>query len=91
MKDRHVVVVSVDAMVYEDLETLSKLYAFESIWNQTARVARVKSVYPTITYPCHSTMMTGVYPDMHGIINNETLGLCQKSTPWQHERDLVKA
>ena len=29
MKDRHVVVVSVDAMVYEDLEILSKLHAFE--------------------------------------------------------------
>lgn len=91
MKDRHVVVVSVDAMVFEDLEILSKLYAFEPIWDRTARVDRVKSVYPTITYPCHSTMMTGVYPDRHGIINNETLGLCQKSTPWQHERSLVKA
>lgn len=91
MKDRHVVVVSVDAMVYEDLELLSKLYTFEKVWPATARVDRVKSIYPTITYPCHSTMMTGVYPDKHGIINNETLGLCQKSTPWQHERDLVKA
>jgi len=91
MKDRHVVVVSVDAMVFEDVELLSKLYAFERVWPQTARVDRVKSVYPTITYPCHSTMMTGVYPDRHGIINNETLGLCQKSTPWQHERSLVKA
>ena len=32
MKDRHVVVVSVDAMVYEDLEILSKLYTLEPIW-----------------------------------------------------------
>ena len=49
MKDRHVVVVSVDAMVYEDLEILSKLYTLEPIWDQTARVDYVKSVYPTIT------------------------------------------
>ncbi len=90
-KDRHVVVVSVDAMVYEDLEILSKLYAFESVWPQTARVNRVKSIYPTITYPCHSTMMTGVYPETHGIINNERLEVCKKSSPWQHERNLVKA
>lgn len=91
MKDRHVVVVSVDAMVYEDLEILSKLYAFEPIWDKTARVDRVKSIYPTITYPCHSTMMTGVYPDKHGIFNNETAVMCKKGTPWQHERSLVKA
>ena len=63
MKDRHVVVVSVDAMVYEDLETLSKLYTFEPIWNQTARVDRVKSVYPTITYPIHTSLLTGELDD----------------------------
>ena len=91
MKDRHVVVVSVDAMVYEDLEILSKLHAFEPIWDQTARVDRVKSIYPTITYPCHSTMMTGVYPDKHGVINNEHAMLCAKSAPWQHMRESVKA
>lgn len=28
--DRHVIVVSVDAMVYEDIETLSKLSAFRN-------------------------------------------------------------
>lgn len=91
MKDRHVVVVSVDAMVYEDLEILSKLYAFESVWDKTARVDKVKSIYPTITYPCHSTMMTGVYPETHGIVNNERPEVCVKSSLWQHERSLVKA
>lgn len=91
MKDRHVVVVSVDAMVYEDLEILSKLYAFEQVWDQTARVDRVRSVYPTITYPCHSTMMTGVYPETHGIVNNEKPEVCVRSSLWQHMRDLVHA
>ena len=90
MKDRHVVVVSVDAMVYEDLEILSKLYTLEPIWDQTARVDYVKSVYPTITYPCHSTMMTGVYPDKHGIVNNESKVLCAKSSPWQCMRNCLK-
>ena len=91
MKDRHVVVVSVDAMVYEDLEQLSKLYAFEEVWDRSARVDRVKSVYPTITYPCHSTMMSGVYPDKHGILQNEKQEMCVKSSLWQHMRESVKA
>ena len=91
LKDRHVVVVSVDAMVYEDLETLSKLHAIESIWDKTARVDRVRSIYPTITYPCHSTMMTGVYPETHGIVNNELPEVCVRSSLWQHERSMVHA
>lgn len=91
LKDRHVVVVSVDAMVYEDLETLSRLHAIESIWDKTARVDHVRSIYPTITYPCHSTMMTGVYPETHGIVNNELPEVCVRSSLWQHERSMVHA
>ena len=87
--ERHVIVVSVDAMVYEDIETLSKLSAFRDLWSRTARVNRVRSVYPTITYPCHSTMQTGLYPDKHGILNNEQPIMCEKSSLWQHMRNMV--
>lgn len=31
----------------------------------------MKSIYPTVTYPVHSTLITGKYPDKHGVINNE--------------------
>lgn len=91
MNDRHVIVVSVDAMVYEDVETLSKLYALNPIWDRTARVDRVRSVYPTITYPCHSTMMTGVYPETHGVVNNERPEVCVRSSKWQCMREYVHA
>ena len=91
MKNRHVVVISADAMVFEDIELLSKLYALESVWDRTARVERVQSIYPSVTYPCHCTMMTGVYPDKHGIVNNEQSIMCEKSSTWQFERSLVKA
>ena len=88
--DRHVIVVSVDAMVYEDIETLSKLSAFRNRWPQTARVNRVRSVYPTITYPCHTTMQTGLYPDKHGILNNEKPIMCERSSLWQHMRNMYR-
>lgn len=90
MSDRHVVVISVDAMVYEDLELLSRLYSLAPLWPQTARVNHVRSVYPTITYPCHATMMTGVYPDRHGVVNNELPVMCTESCAWQHMRESVK-
>lgn len=30
----------------------------------------MKSVFPTFTYPCHQSMITGVSPAVHGIYNN---------------------
>lgn len=30
----------------------------------------VKSVFPTFTYPCHQSIITGVNPSVHGIYNN---------------------
>ena len=88
---RRVIVISVDAMVFEDTELLRKLPTFASVWDQTARVERVRSVYPTITYPCHTTMMTGVYPDRHGVISDEQEAPGQLKPKWVHYRKSVKA
>jgi hypothetical protein len=30
----------------------------------------VTAVLPTVTYPDHTTLITGVWPDVHGIVNN---------------------
>ncbi|MDD6033521.1 MAG: alkaline phosphatase family protein [Oscillospiraceae bacterium] len=90
MQDRYVVVLSADAMVFEDLEELSRLYAVADIWDRAARVERVQSIYPTITYPCHTTMMTGLYPDRHGVLQNEMQQLCTRSNPWQHMRSSAR-
>ena len=43
-KDRYVVVLSADAMVFEDVEQFSKMYPLCKIWDQTARVDRVRSI-----------------------------------------------
>ena len=89
--EKRLIVISHDALVYEDLDTLKQLPNFSKIWKQTSLVERVRSVYPTVTYPCHATMMTGLYPDGHGIINNEQLNMCERSSPWIHFYDALKA
>ena len=48
-KTKFAVVISEDAMVYEDLGTLRELPAFGSIWEQAAVIRRNRSIYPTIT------------------------------------------
>ncbi len=89
--ERHLIVISNDAMVYEDVEILSKLPNFSKYWDQMSRVNRVRSIYPSVTYPCHCTMMTGNYPDRHGVINNEQLIMGEKSSPWIHFRESVQS
>ena len=88
---KHLIVISNDAMVYEDVEILKTLPNFSRYWPQMCRVDRVRSIYPSITYPCHCTMMTGVYPDRHGVVNNEQIIMGELSSPWIHFRDAVCA
>lgn len=82
---KYVIVVSEDALVFDDLETLRTLPTYSSIWNKCARVERVRSIYPTLTYPAHVTMLTGVYPDKHGVVDNEKLCIDQIKMPWQFD------
>ena len=89
--ERRVVVVSVDAMVFEDTELLRTLPAVAEIWDRCARVERVRSIYPSVTYPCHTTMSTGVYPQRHGLVSNDHVIPGKSKTPWFFFRDQVRA
>ena len=87
---KYVVVISEDAMVYEDLAVLKELPTFGSIWDRAAIIKHNRSIYPTITYPCHTSMRTGCYPERHGVINNEQTILGEVSSKWEHFNHIVK-
>lgn len=38
--------------------------------DEGVRAAGLRPVYPSLTYPNHYTIVTGLYPDQHGIVNN---------------------
>lgn len=71
-----ILLVSVDALkpefVFEQerlgirLPNISKYFVENGL---TAREG-MKSVFPTFTYPCHQSMITGTNPITHGIVNN---------------------
>lgn len=87
---KYAVVISEDAMIYEDLQVLRELPAFGSIWERAAFIQYNRSIYPSITYPCHTTMRTGCYPDRHGVINNEQTILGELSSKWEHFNHVVR-
>lgn len=67
---KHLIVVSIDAMVYEDLEYCSTLPNFQRIMKNSATVKRVKTIYPSLTHPVHATLITGNPAGVTGAINN---------------------
>lgn len=79
---RKLVVLSADAMVSDDMELLRTLPNFKRFLSHGARVDKVRSIYPTITYPVHATVSTGVYPSKHGILLNGNFEIGNKDWNW---------
>jgi len=69
--NRHLIVISVDALNKHDFEYINQLPNFKSFIDYGAYVREVDSVYPSLTYTAHTSIITGTYPDKHGIFTNE--------------------
>ena len=70
MKDKHLIVVSVDAMVFEDLEYCKTLPNFSKIMDGASIIERNLTIYPSVTHAVHATLITGNPPGVTGAINN---------------------
>lgn len=84
MKQQKLIVMSADALTYEDVEyQLQAMPNYRKYLSGGCRIKKVRSIYPTITYPCHTTMSSGVWSDKHGIEGNFQLMPGQKNLPWK--------
>ncbi len=80
-KDK-VVVVSIDAMITSDIEVLKSFKETKDFFSSYAWGEEMLSVYPSLTYPCHVSILTGCYPDKHGIINNDVFDYDNPTPDW---------
>jgi len=64
-------VISIDALNAKDYPYIQELSVFEKFMNQGSYVRSMDSVYPSLTYCCHTSIITGTYPEEHGIFHNE--------------------
>jgi hypothetical protein len=69
-KTRHLIVISIDALNAQDFNEINTLPVFKQLLAQGSYIKEVISVYPSLTYPAHTSIITGVYPLEHGIIAN---------------------
>jgi predicted AlkP superfamily pyrophosphatase or phosphodiesterase len=80
---RTLVVISIDGMkpgyVTEAAKHGIKLPNLERFMAQGTYADGVVGVAPTVTYPSHTTLMTGVWPAEHGILSNTTFDPLRKN------------
>ncbi len=68
-KDNYVVLVSMDGFRW-DYAKQFKLQNLKKIAAEGVHAKSMKPSYPSKTFPNHYSIVTGLYPDHHGIINN---------------------
>src|SRR6516164_1217517 len=71
--DRHVVVISIDGMrasTYVALSPPARIPNLLRLKEEGSFAEGVEGVYPTVTYPSHTTIVTGRMPAEHGIYTN---------------------
>ena len=72
--DSHVIMISIDGLVPEYYTSPAQLGIKVPTLTQMklggAYADGVEGIYPSVTYPAHTTLVTGVRPAIHGIVQN---------------------
>lgn len=88
--EQHLIVVSVDAMVWEDLDYLKQLPNMGKLLREGSVVQRMTSIYPSLTHPVHATLMSGCTPGKTGITSNEVFSPGQLNNCWNNRLDQMR-
>ena len=83
--------VSLDAVSSSDLTSLLAYPNFAELRRQSTLVRDVSSVFISNTYPAHSSIITGVHPHKHGLVENLFLNPEKPYPDWRFDARLVKA
>lgn len=86
----HMIIISLDALKATDIDIMKSLPNFSTLINNGSHAEKVKTIYPSLTYPAHTTIVTGNYPKNHGIVNNKLLQPSTKLSPWYWFRKYIK-
>ena len=83
-KDRHVILISIDGLAsYYFDDPRAHMPTIRSLAASGARAKRMRCSFPSVTWPNHTTLVTGVEPGRHGVIaNNYFDRKTKKSVPF---------
>lgn len=89
-KRNRLIVLSLDAVGSMDLPYMNTLPHFRAFFKRAAGCGQVVSVYPSLTYPAHTSIVTGLYPARHGIVNNHKLQPEKRRPDWLWQRRYIR-
>ena len=87
---KRLIVVSVDAMVYEDLEKLRNMPNVGRLIGNGSLVKHMTTIYPSLTHPVHASLMSGNPAGKTGIWNNEVFLPGRERLPWNNRMDQMR-
>ncbi|WP_407644177.1 alkaline phosphatase family protein [Falsibacillus albus] len=90
MTSKRLVVISFDCLSALDFPFLQELPNFREYLKGSAYCKNVETIYPSVTYPCHATIVTGKFPKNHGVINNTLIQPGKESPDWYWHRRNIK-
>lgn len=88
---KRLLVLSVDALVKEDLEVLRGAPHIGPFLENCSGAESIRTIYPSITYPVHVSIQTGCYPDRHGVYTNNIFTPQTKHIGWTWDSRLIRA
>ena len=87
---RHVVLISVDGLRPDFyLDERWPAPTLQRIRREGAYAEAVRSVFPSVTYPSHTTIVTGALPARHGVVYNEPFDPSGRTGRWYWEADSI--
>ena len=88
--NNHIIMISIDALTSTDAIHLQQLPHFKMLFEQGTYIKKVVSVLPTLTYPCHVSLITGTYPATHQIVDNRRFNPAKGSREWYfYDQDIA--
>ena len=90
--NQHLIIISLDSLGFRDIdEHREELPTLNKLVQGGTWVKKVQGIYPTLTYPSHTTIITGQYPSVHGIVNNTKIQPERRSPDWYWYQKDVKS
>lgn len=85
--------ISLDSAFSADAKTLLAMPHLGGLADRGVFCDKVQTIYPSITYPAHTSILTGCYPDKHEIGHNEKFfsDLPPQKRPWNWNAEDIKA
>ncbi len=89
--NRKLLVISLDSASSKDALSLLHMPAFASLVRRGTLVTGVSSVFISNTYPAHASIVTGLHPKGHGVIENLLYQPEREKPDWRWKSSFIRA